>query len=69
MKPDIKWLTQVPKTKEECMQALERDDAMMQSCMQGIFECLVAQGKSVMKAYEEALLASISDEVKQHLIT
>jgi len=59
MKPDEKWLEEIPTNEEECMQALERDDALLQSNIQGLFQCSLKRGRTLLEAYEKALLASI----------
>ncbi len=59
MKPDAKWMTEVPTTIDECHAALERDDPLVTLNLWEIFDCRIELGDETLKAYTVALRAHI----------
>ena len=54
-----KWLTEVPRTKEDCREALTLDDENITRSLISIFECHIGMGESALEAYENALRAFV----------
>lgn len=50
----------VPKTDEQAETALVRDDDLLTRSLRGIYRTHRAQGKSVVEAFEAALLAHVA---------
>lgn len=53
-------MTDVPKTDEEVIIALRRDDNITTKTLTDIYQCLREEGRSVRDAYEQTLLIHLS---------
>lgn len=50
----------VPETDEQAEIALLRDDDILTNALRGLYRCYRAQGETVLKAFELALLAHVA---------
>ena len=55
-------MTDVPKTDEQAMIALERNDDLLTSILQGLYRCYHAQNNSVVEAFR----LTLEDHVKTY---
>lgn len=56
------YTNKVPQTKEEVIENFKSyPDEFLSECLIGLFECRLAQGDSVMQAYETTLRAAVHE--------